>query len=102
MSTRRMSAGEPELPTAGQRSLLESLEHPSPAFARLLAFARSAEGRAVVAATPRPAGPATAALPKQRVVFPRAAAPSSAKSAREAQMLLPLVVDYANGLTQIE
>lgn len=102
MSKTRTPSGRSGLPTAELRSLLDSLEHPGPAFARLLAFARSAEGLATIAAEPRSTGSTTAAPRNQRRASPRASAASSAKSAHDAQTLLPLVVDYANGLTQME
>lgn len=102
MSETRTPSGGSGLPTDQLRSFLDSLEHPSPAFARLLAFARSAEGLATIAAEPRPTGPTTAAPHHQRRASPRASVASLARSARDAQTLLPLVVDYANGMTQAE
>lgn len=94
------------MPTAGSglsddqlRSLLDSLERPTPALARLLAVARSPEGLAGMAAEALATGPSAAVRRSRSPTLPRA---SSAKSVRAAEALLALVVDYANGMTQAE
>lgn len=101
MSQTRTPSGGSGLPTPELRSLLDSLERPGPAFARLLAFARSAECLATIAAEPRPTGPTTATPRSQRRASPRVSAVSP-RRAPATRRLLPLVVDYANGLTQME
>lgn len=102
MNTSRTPEAGSGLSADELRSLLDSLERPTPALARLLAIARSPEGLAGLGREARSGGSSAAARSNRKPVSARASEASSAKGAREAQTLLPLVVDYANGMTQAE